>query len=489
MLSVSRRPHDDPGERDLRFRAVWESASDAMALTDADGVLLDVNPAYCALYGLSRDALVGQSVAVVLPPEGREQAEAQYREAFAQPDPAPAHESNIPRPDGTERWVESRYAFLTDQAGRRVAMLSVIRDVTEHRQASATRARLAAIVESSDDAIVSKSLDGVIMSWNASAERLFGYAAAEAVGRPITMIIPPDRIDEEPDILDRIRRGERIDHFETIRQHKDGTPLDISLTVSPIVDDRGRIVGASKIARDITERRMLERQRAAFIGIAAHELRTPITGIKAYTQLLSRRLRSSGDASVASILDKLDAQTDRLAALISDVLDATRLQSGALPFRPAPFNLPDLLAETIADAQQMTTQHQIIAESLAPVTVVGDRDRIGQVVMNLLTNAITYSPEADRIIVRAALADDAAVVSVRDFGIGIPVEDRHRVFERFYRVSSDDRVGYPGLGLGLYITQEFVRRHGGRIWIDDEAGHGTTVSFSLPLAGPDDPAE
>jgi PAS domain S-box-containing protein len=354
----------------------------------------------------------------------------------------------------------------------------------ERKRADEMRARLAAIVESSDDAIVSKDLNGIIMTWNAGAERLFGYSADEAIGQPITIIIPPDRLDEEPEILGRIRHGERVDHFETVRQHKDGTLLDISLTVSPIADRRGRVVGASKIARDITERRALERQKDAFVGIAAHELRTPVTGIKAYTQLLARRLRRAGDAASVDMLDKLEAQVDRLNGLITDLLDVARIEGGALPFRVAAFDLDVLLIEVIDEAQRTTTQHRIVAEFAEPVSFVGDRDRIGQVVTNLLTNAIKYSPAADRIVVRTALDNGNVVIAVQDFGIGIPREDQPRIFDRFYRVTADSRADYPGLGLGLYIAAEFVNRHGGEIWIESDEGPGTTIAFSLPLGDP-----
>jgi PAS domain S-box-containing protein len=367
---------------------------------------------------------------------------------------------------------------LLEFAARTAALL------IERTRLDELRARLAAIVESSDDAIVSKDLNGVIRTWNAGAERLFGYTAAEAVGQPITIIIPPERLDEEPEILRRIRRGERVEHFDTVRRRKDGTAIDISLTISPIVDRRGTIVGASKIARDITDRRALERQKDAFIGIAAHELRTPVTGIKAYTQLLARRLRRAGDAASVDVLDKLDAQVDRLSGLISDLLDVTRIEGGALPFRAAPVDLSALLLEVIADVQRSSTQHLIVAEFDAPVTVIADRDRIGQVVTNLLTNAIKYSPHAEQIIVRSAPEGDTVTVSIQDFGIGIPKQDQPQIFDRFYRVTAAGREGFAGLGLGLYIASEFVKRHGGAIWVESEEGQGTTVAFSVPLGEP-----
>jgi signal transduction histidine kinase len=158
------------------------------------------------------------------------------------------------------------------------------------------------------------------------------------------------------------------------------------------------------------------------------------------------------------------------------------MEGGALPFRPAPFELDALLTEVIDEAQQTTSQHRIVAELAAPVTLVGDRDRVAQIVMNLLTNAIKYSPASARIIVRSVHEGDNVVVAVQDFGIGIPKEDQPYIFDRFYRVTTEGRDGYAGLGLGLYIAAEFVKRHGGSIWVESSAEHGTTIAFSLPVS-------
>jgi PAS domain S-box-containing protein len=387
------------------------------------------------------------------------------------------------RPDGTRVWFTPFPTPLRDAAGRIVGGINMLVDITERKQAEEARARLAAIVESSDDAIVSKDLSGIIQTWNKGAERIFGYTPEDAVGQPITMIIPPDRLDEEPEILRRIRCGERVDHFETVRRHKDGTLLDISLTISPVVDSRGAIVGASKVARDITERRALERQKDQFLGIAAHELRTPVTGIKGYTQLLARRLHRAGDTASAEMLGKLDRQIDRLTGLIDDLLDVARIESGVLPFRPAPFELNAFVRETVEEMQQTTERHTIAWELAESVTLVADRDRIGQVLTNLLGNAIKYSPQADRVVVRTTRDGENVIVSVQDFGIGIPREKQAHLFERFYRVDGESRAGFSGLGLGLYVAAEFVKRHGAAIWVESEEGEGTTVRFSLPLNG------
>jgi PAS domain S-box-containing protein len=480
------------GESERRFREMIDALPAAIYTTDAEGRITHFNPAAVEFSGRVPELGTDRWCVCwkLFHPDGTPMPHDTCPMALALREGRATHgaEAIAERPDGSRVWFMPYPTPLRDADSRIVGGINMLIDISERKREEEVRARLAAIVESSDDAIISKDLNGIITTWNAGAERLFGYTADEAIGQPITIIIPPDRLDEEPEIIGRIRRGERVDHFETIRRHKDGSLLDISLTVSPIVNNDSKIVGASKIARDITERRMLDRQKDAFIGIAAHELRTPVTGIKAYTQLLSRRLTRAGDTASVATLAKLEAQVDRLNGLITDLLDITRMESGDLPFRPAPFDLDRLLADVIDEVQGTTTQHRIVAELAAGVTVTGDSERIAQVVMNLLTNAIKYSPEADRVVVRSVHEGDRAIVSVQDFGIGIPKEDQAYIFDRFYRVTTSGRDGYAGLGLGLYIAAEFVKRHGGDISVESEEGHGSTISVSLPLGQPEDQA-
>jgi len=223
------------------------------------------------------------------------------------------------------------------------------REETEKRLRVSEEAlyRLAAIVESSDDAIVSKTLDGIITSWNAAAEHLFGYNAEEAIGKHITLIIPPELHEEEVEIIANLRQGKRIDHFETVRMRKDGTRVEVSLSISPVRDRSGRVTGASKIARDISERRELEQRKDEFIGMASHELKTPITSLKGFTHLLQRRLKNSGDEEALHFLTRMDNQIDRLTTLVNDLLSITKIQRGYLDYRMEVFDLAELVQETI----------------------------------------------------------------------------------------------------------------------------------------------
>jgi PAS domain S-box-containing protein len=487
LLIERTRAEEAMRESERRFRAMIDALPAAIYTTDAEGRLTHFNPAAVAFSGRVPELGTDQWCVTwkLSYPDGTPMPHDECPMAIALKEGRiiAGAEAIAERPDGTRVWFTPFPTPLRDAAGRIVGGINMLVDITERKQAEEARARLAAIVESSDDAIVSKDLSGIIQTWNKGAERIFGYTPEDAVGQPITMIIPPDRLDEEPEILRRIRCGERVDHFETVRRHKDGTLLDISLTISPVVDSRGAIVGASKVARDITERRALERQKDQFLGIAAHELRTPVTGIKGYTQLLARRLHRAGDTASAEMLGKLDRQIDRLTGLIDDLLDVARIESGVLPFRPAPFELNAFVRETVEEMQQTTERHTIAWELAESVTLVADRDRIGQVLTNLLGNAIKYSPQADRVVVRTTRDGENVIVSVQDFGIGIPREKQAHLFERFYRVDGESRAGFSGLGLGLYVAAEFVKRHGAAIWVESEEGEGTTVRFSLPLNG------
>lgn len=249
----------------------------------------------------------------------------------------------------------------------------------------------------------------------------------------------------------------------------------------PIYDTRGAIVQWFGTGTDISEQKRLEQQKEEFIGVASHELKTPLTSIKAYAQLLERGFRRGGDERTTELLKKMDAQIDKLNGLIGDLLDVTRIESGKLLFHPSSFDYHKLVQEIVEETQQTTTRHTIVMQLSSSVMLYADRNRIGQVLTNLLTNAIKYAPHAETIIVKTVHTDETLITSVLDFGIGIPKEKCQHIFERFGRVEGERQITYPGLGLGLYISAEFVKRHHGSIWVESEEGKGSTFSFSLPL--------
>ena len=352
---------------------------------------------------------------------------------------------------------------------------------------------LASIVEFSEDAIISKDLRGIIKSWNRGAENIFGYTEKEAVGNSILMLIPPDRQHEEQMILERIYKGEQVKHFDTIRMAKDGKLIPISLTISPVKNNKGEVIGASKIARDITEKIRLQQQlqenteklerlnsyKDEFIGIASHELKTPLTTIKAYLQLLERELP---DEVHQQYVNTTLHHVSKLTRLVSELLDVSKIQAGKLAFNFSDFSFDELLKEGIRAVQQTNQTHQIICES-SPLNIIlhADQHRLEQVIINLLSNAIKYSPNKDRVIVQAVKEEDTILVSVQDFGMGIPFSEQDKLFSRFFRVEGID-PNIQGLGMGLYISDEIVKGHKGKMWVESEPDKGSVFYFRLPLS-------
>lgn len=238
---------------------------------------------------------------------------------------------------------------------------------------------------------------------------------------------------------------------------------------------------------DITERKKLEQRKDDFLALASHELRTPITSLKLYAQLLKKRLDTRGDADTAKQLDRMDKQIDKLIELVRGLLDVSRIEAGKVDYRMERIDLDALIRETVEDLQRVSDKHRIVLDGVQGGMVIADSERIEQVLTNLITNAIKYSPDKDKVIVSAERLGEEIKVSVQDFGIGISEVDRSKIFDRFFQVSGAGRDVSPGLGLGLYISSEIVKRHGGRIEIESEVGRGSKFYFTLPIrAGSDD---
>lgn len=340
---------------------------------------------------------------------------------------------------------------------------------------------LAAIVESSDDAIMSKSVDGTILSWNKGAQQIYGYTPEEVIGQPVSILMPESKQDDFPKMINQLKKGKRIEHYETQRKTKDGRIIDVSITVSPLRNRKGEIIGASKIARDITYQKEIERKREDFISMASHELKTPITSIKGFAQILQRLLNKLGNEDANKFLDRMLHQIDTLTNLVSDLLDASKVQQGKLEYKDEKFDIDSLIEDTVENIQQTTNRHSLKITGKVNTSIKADKDRIGQVLVNLLTNAIKYSPQAKEVLIYAGKKKGYLEVSVQDFGIGINKQHLDKIFDKFYRVTNPDGDIYPGLGIGLYISNEIIKRHKGQIYIHSEIGKGSTFTFNLPL--------
>jgi PAS domain S-box-containing protein len=374
----------------------------------------------------------------------------------------------------------------------RFGVVCYFRDIGDRRRAEQNANLLASIVESSEDAIVSKNLDGIIMSWNQGAERIFGYTAEEAVGKSILMLIPPDRIEEEPKILERLKRGERVEHFETIRVRKDGSLLNVSLTVSPVKTADGRIAGASKVARDITEKvrqaEALEQANAAlkransdlqlFAYSASHDLQEPLRMVAIYSQLLQKRfggkLGPTGDEYIGYTVQG----AARMESLLRDLRTYTQVSTmGKDPTED--IDAGEILKKTLLNLQVAISNSGALISSTALPKVRIYEFQLEQVFQNLIGNAIAYrGDEAPRIEIAATRQRNEWLFSVKDNGIGIDPQFQEQIFGIFKRLHSS--AEYSGTGMGLAICQRAIERACGRIWVESAPGRGSTFYFTIP---------
>lgn len=358
-------------------------------------------------------------------------------------------------------------------------------------------AALAAIVESSDDAIVSKTLDGIIRTWNSSAQRIFGYTREEAIGQPITMLLPPDRLDEEAQIIARLRRGERVDHFETVRRTRDGRLIDVSVTISPVRDPDGVIVGASKIARDITMQKRVEQELLAakeaaeaagrakdrFLNVLSHELRTPLTPVLASLSFLEERSDLSHDLRVELTMMRRNVETQ--ARLVDDLLDLARISRGKIELSAEILDANAAVANAAhmarAEAEYRSIHLSVVNEA-TNYHVRADAARLQQVLLNLLSNAMKFTPAGGSVVMRTSNPSPELIrLEVIDTGVGIEPEILPRLFTAFEQGERTVTRQFGGLGLGLWLSRSLVETHGGKIWASSPGkDKGATMTVELP---------
>lgn len=638
--------------RQSTLSAIVESSDDAIITKNLSGIITSWNSGAQRIFGYTEEDMIGKHITSIIP-ESRLKEEDEIISRLKKGEKIDHFETRRIDKYGNLIPLSLTISPVRDIHGQIVGASKIARDLSEDIENQEKKSILSAIVESSDDAIISKTLEGVIMSWNRGAQQIFGYSENEAVGNSITMLIPEEKWHEETLILNKIRKGEKIDHFETTRVHKNGNKISVSITVSPVKDKKGNIIGASKVARDITLRvqtqealerysrnleilnsvgktisenldvqeilqrviditqkltsstigiffyesketggkqalcfsgasenllqglleydfgdnfswvhselcltpdidkdpgnspkiykelgekfglksyvavpiipasgkaiggillasnkkhhynpehqsllkniasqaasalqnsmlyeqvKELSEKKDEFIALASHELKTPLTTIKGYLQLLSHM---NIEEKAALFLQKSLGQTEKLNTLIEDLLNMSRMNKGQLEYHYQIFDLRELTQEIVKTFEYSSKSHSVSScLGEATVFVAADPQRIEQVIINLLTNAVKYSPHADKLKITLIDQDDQVLFKVRDFGFGLSQEQQEKLFQRFYRAES--AKGINGLGIGLYLSKEIIHRHGGQIGVKSELGKGSEFYFSLP---------
>jgi len=478
-----------------QFETLFNHAPIGIYLVDADLRILEVNPVAMPVFGGIPGGVIGRDLNELLHilwnKDYADEIIRIFRHTLETGEPYVTPARTELRAD---RGVTESYEWRLDRISlpdNRHGIVCYFRDIGDRIRAEQYANLLASIVESSDDAIISKNLDGTIMSWNAAAERLFGYTASETVGQSITMLIPPERLDEEPAIIDRLKRGDRVDHFETIRVRKDGSRVNVSLTISPIRDGTGRIIGASKVARDIGERVRHERELQEankalqqanadlqqFVYSASHDLQEPLRMVKVYSELLQHRFAEQLGDEGADFIRHAVAGASRMDTLLKDLRNYMRVSTAERD--SAKSDAGSVLAKALANLEiAIRESGASITSSPLPVVRLPEF-LLEQLFQNLVGNAITYrAAEPPRIAVDARLHDGGWLFSVADNGIGIEPRFQQQIFKMFARLHPVSE--YPGTGMGLAICQRIVERAGGRIWVESECGKGSTFYFTIP---------
>jgi PAS domain S-box-containing protein len=502
-------------DRGETLRVTLRSIGDGVITTDVGGRVVSINDVAESLSGWTRDEAVGQPLDAVFRIVNEDtRAPVDNPATRALRDGVIvglANHTVLIRKDGSECPIDDSAAPIRNEQGVVTGCVLIFRDVSDQRRIQRDKASqlitarlLASIIESSDDAIISKSLDGVIQTWNAAAERLFGYPAEQAIGRHISLVIPPERLAEEDHIIASLKAGRRIEHFETERVRSDGRRIFVSLTVSPIKDATGQVVGASKIVRDFTERRQLEdhlrslaadlseadRRKNEFLAMLAHELRNPLAPISN----AARALRISGrdEQSLRSASEMLERQVAQMARLVDDLLDMSRITRGKIELRKERIELAPIIHQAVeaVRSQYRSMNHELtVTLPTQPVYLDADPARLAQVVGNLLNNACKFTDRGGRVSLIVEPGDDEVVVRVRDNGIGISAEHLPRLFEMFAQVDTSLERSRDGLGLGLTLVKTLVELHDGTVHAhSDGPGRGSEFTLRLPTAAETAPA-
>ncbi len=500
----------------LLSNSVLEAIPDAVAAVNQEGVIVQVNSQAEALFGYTRDELIGQKIEILVPERQRPQHHT-HREHFHQEPKIRRMGSGLDlygrRRDGSEFAVEISLSPITTGSG--TIVLSAIRDISDRkrieqelrrahdeldrrktRELRDSQNRLSLIVDSSQDAIIGKNLDGIVTHWNKGAEEMYGYTPQEMIGRPISTLAPPERADEIPAILQKIRNGQRVEYFESVRLTKDKRRLNISISVSPIHDAEGKIVGASTIARNITAQKKIEDQLrqsqkmeaiGRLAGGVAHDFNNLLGIVTACTELLRERV----DAASMEYLDNISEASKRGASLTRQLLAFSRrqpVQTQVLDWNDRLKDVTKLLKPLMGDDVEVL----LLPRSEAAI-VEADPGQLDQIVVNLAVNARDAMPNGGRLIIETAVYDfdegfahehpemhagRYVMLAISDNGIGMDEATRARIFEPFFTTKE---VG-KGSGLGLATVYGIVKQSGGHVWVYSEVGHGTTFKIYLPSA-------
>lgn len=471
-----------------RYRVLCETAPLGIFQTTADGKCVYINMRFAEIFGLTYEEALRDGWSHTVPDDQLELVASAWLEAV---NGNGIFDLQFRINSEKPCWVHSKASRVVAANDGAETYVGTVEDVTDIVMAEHARlerelvqARLAAIVEHSNDAIVGKSLQGVISSWNPAAERLFAWSSTEMIGNKISALLPEAKREEDAAILSRVLSGEKVGELETTRVCKDGRVIDVGLTCSLMLDNQGQPIGVSVIYRDISSRKEVEKRLSEFYSTISHELRSPLTSIRGALSLIDDKIVDMGSDECYEMIGVARSSSERLVRLINNILDIKKIEAGKFDLKLEKIEASNLVARAVSgmDGLARSANVQLIQDTESSATVEVDIDRIIQVLTNLISNAIKFSHDGGCVIVDLQLRPDAALrFSVADQGAGIPVHLQSRLFQRFQQVDSSDTRPKEGTGLGLALSKAIVEEHKGIIGVYSSPSTGSTFWFDLPI--------
>jgi len=486
-------------DNETRLRALFNTSAIGIVVIDERGRIEEFNPVSEAIFAYAKDEVIGQNVNMLMPEPYRSEHDNGLKNYLTG---GPAKIIGMEREVLAKRKGNATFPMQLNvgeaKLGSRCVFVGFVQDISKRKEIESVSRHFEAIVQSSDDAIMSKTLEGIVTSWNAGAESMFGYRAADMIGSPMLKLFPPEWGDEEKRLLEQISLGHRVSHFETVRIRKDGSPIDVSVTLSPIFDEIGNVIGVSKIARDITQSKQLERElniakqaaeaanrsKGEFLANMSHEIRTPMNAIIGLTRLASE---TELTPKQQDYLHKIQVSSQALLGILNDILDLSKIESGRMDIERIEFD-PTLMLQGVSDlfiakAEEKGLEIFLDIAPEIPLTVIGDPLRIQQILSNLVSNSIKFTPKGE-IHVRMELVenrgDDLLLrLNVRDTGIGINETAIEHLFQPFSQADASITRKFGGSGLGLAISKQLVELMGGSINVSSQLGQGSNFSFTI----------
>lgn len=469
------------------YKNILESLEDyGVFTTDKDGIVTSWNKGAEHVMGYTEEEICGHSAKVIFTDEDCKNGIPEHEFAEAMEKGRGLDERYHQRKDGSLFWASGLIFPLYDGEGIHIGFTKILRNLSNRKEAEAelldARRYAQSIVETSKEPILILNIDLTINSASKAFYKLFSFNKQEVENKNLFATLT-DQFDPQP-LQEQMQKYDSFENFELDYTDKIRQDDHILLVSSRKVFRTFKSVGQILLTfEDVTFQRKMEQAREDFISIASHELKTPISVIKAYVQILGMELENTANDRITHTLDRILIQSERLTKLTSFLLDVSAFKTGTIELRKEPFVLLELLLEIVNELKQSNLRHQLLLEEVTDVSILADRFRIGQVITNLLTNAIKYSPDHDKVFIRINTHEKGKMVrvSIQDGGIGIPPEHQPDLFQRFFRTDKIKASKIEGFGMGLYISSEIIKAHGGLIGVISTGSNGSTFYFDLPL--------